>query len=265
MRFAVSVASVLGALCLLAAPAVASGPLAGRALSVGYPNGGKLVGGRRVRETPYMKIIPDHARRTAKWALPELLALLDRASRKVARRFPGSVLGIGELSNRDGGPIASHHSHQNGRDADLAFYVVNGKGRVLRPLHLVPIDDDGHSRDIKTTRFDDARNWALVSALLEDRQANVVQIFVYAPLRARLLAYAEKVGAPRELRTRAAFAMMQPANAESHDDHFHIRIACPKGMAAKGCIDFSRPRAKAVEEPVSSAEPVQEQQDDEGE
>ncbi|HEY2365875.1 MAG TPA: penicillin-insensitive murein endopeptidase, partial [Polyangiaceae bacterium] len=37
------------------------------------------------------------------------------------------------------------------------------------------------------------------------------------------------------LRTRAAFAMVQPHGTLPHDDHFHVRIACPSGM--NGCIE----------------------------
>src|SRR5262249_52734313 len=71
----------------------------------------------------------------------------------------------------------------------------------------------------------------------------VRQIFIYAPLRARLLAYASKVGAPRELRLKAARAMMQPVNALPHDDHFHIRISCPADQVDLGCLDLPLWRA----------------------
>ena len=46
--------------------------------------------------------------------------------------------------------------------------------------------------------FDDAKNWALVAALVDDPEAHVTHLFVAAPLRARLLAYAERIGAPHE-------------------------------------------------------------------
>jgi hypothetical protein len=87
-------------------------------------------------------------------------------------------------------------------------------------------------------RFDEKRNWAFVRAVLEDPSHEVRQIFIYAPLRARLLAYASKVGAPRDIRLKAAQAMMQPANALPHDDHFHIRISCPADQVDLGCTDL---------------------------
>jgi murein endopeptidase len=207
-------------------------------LSLGYPNSGKLVGGRRFRETQFMTMIPAHANSRVRWALPALLSVLDRASRIVARKYPGSILDLGELSRRDGGPISSHLSHQNGRDADVGFYQADLDGQSVRSPRFVRFDRHGESRDDPTVRFDEKRNWAFVRAVLEDPHFEVRQIFIFAPLRARLLAYAAKVHAPRELRMKAARAMMQPVNALPHDDHFHIRISCPADQIDLGCTDL---------------------------
>jgi penicillin-insensitive murein endopeptidase len=207
-------------------------------LSLGYPNAGKLVGGRRFRETTFMITVPDHASSRVRWALPALLSVLDRASRIVARKYPGSILEVGELSRQTGGPITSHRSHQNGRDADVGFYQVDLDGQAVRAPCYVRFKGDGASPDDPTVRFDEKRNWAFVRAVLEDPHYEVRQIFIYAPLRARLLAYAAKVGAPREVRLKAAQAMMQPANALPHDDHFHIRISCPADQVDLGCTDL---------------------------
>jgi murein endopeptidase len=213
------------------------------ALSLGYPNAGRLVDGRHFHSTPYMVSVPSHANSRVRWALPALLSVLDRASRIVARKFPGSVLEIGELSRHDGGPIASHLSHQNGRDADVGFYFVDMDGQPVRADTFLRCYGSGDGRDDPTLRFDEKRNWAFVKAVLEDPHYEVRQIFIYAPLRARLLAYAAKVGAPRELRVKAAAAMMQPVNALPHDDHFHIRISCPADQVEAGCADLPLWRA----------------------
>lgn len=207
-------------------------------VSLGYPNAGRLFGGRRFRETAYMAIDEAHANSPVRWALPALISVLDRASRIVARKFPGSILEIGELSRRDGGPISSHLSHQNGRDADVSFYQTDLDGEPVRSARFVRFDGAGESHDDPTVRFDEKRNWAFVRAILEDPHYEVRQIFIFAPLRARLLAYAAKVKAPRDLRARAARAMMQPVNALPHDDHFHVRISCPADQVDLGCTDL---------------------------
>jgi hypothetical protein len=166
------------------------------------------------------------------------LSVLDRASRIVGRKFPGSVLEVGELSRRTGGRIPSHLSHQNGRDADVAFYLVDLDGEPIRAPRYLRFESNGESKDDPTVRFDDKRNWAFVRAVLQDPKFQVRQIFIYAPLRARLLAFATRIGAPLEIRAKAAAAMMQPGNALPHDDHFHIRISCPTDQVELGCLDL---------------------------
>src|SRR5437763_16456686 len=100
---------------------------------------------------------------------------------------------------------------------------------------MVSFDGHGTSLSWPGGRFDDAKNWALVAAVLDDPAARVTHIFVSSPLRQRLLAYAAHAGVPEGLRTRAAFAMVQPHGTLPHDDHFHVRIACPGGMTT--CIE----------------------------
>jgi murein endopeptidase len=212
-------------------------------LSFGFTNSGRLVGGRLFRETPFMTRVQHHRKSKVSWALPNLLTVLNRAARAVARKFPGSVLEIGELSRKDGGRITSHLSHQSGRDADVGFYLTDLDGTPIRAPRFLRCDGRGDGRDDPTIRFDDQRNWEFVRALLEDPNEEVRQIFIYAPLRARLLAHAAKVKAPRQIRAKAAAAMMQPINALPHDDHFHIRISCPMDQLERGCADLPLWRA----------------------
>jgi penicillin-insensitive murein endopeptidase len=212
-------------------------------LSFGYTNSGRLIGGRLFRDTPFMTRVQVHRKSQVSWALPNLLTVLNRAARTVARKFPGSMLEIGELSRKDGGRITSHLSHQSGRDADVSFYLTDLDGAPLRAPRFLRCQGTGDGRDDPTVRFDDQRNWEFVRALLEDPNEEVRQIFIYAPLRARLLAYAAKVKAPRQLRAKAAAAMMQPVNALPHDDHFHIRISCPSDQLERGCADLPLWRA----------------------
>lgn len=249
-------ALALAALALglaLAAPSFAVAPRIRGTASVGFPNDGKLVGGRRVQEGLYLRFATGYAKSPAKFAIRELGELLERASRRVARKYPGAVMQLGDVSARDGGPLAAHHSHQSGRDADVGFYLLNQKGRVARYERFVPCDGEGKARNGAPLRFDEARNWALVAAMLEDRSVQVRSIFVYAPLRARLLAFAEHVGAPKALREHAAMVMSQPPNAAPHDDHFHVRIACPAAQRALGCIDDSRAKGPGESARVARA------------
>ena len=214
-----------------------------RADSVGPPNDGRLEGGIRLDTTdkPYLRVVPayNYKDTDTRWGLPALVHALDRAAKAVNKKFPGAVLGIGDLSRKNGGELAHHHSHESGRDADLGFYLVNEKGQpVLRPS-FVKIDEKLTAPSAPGARFDVARNWLFLQNLLLDRQARVSHIFVAEPLKHALLAHARSRGVARALYVRAAQVMMQPTGGLPHDDHFHVRISCPPSMT-KSCVEIAK-------------------------
>ncbi|MBI4954755.1 MAG: penicillin-insensitive murein endopeptidase [Myxococcales bacterium] len=200
-------------------------------VSVGSPNHGVLVGGRRLEHAAHLRVVG-----AARWGLPELVGMLERGAARVARRFPKSVLTVGDLSRRGGGEVGGHNSHESGRDADVAFYLER-RGKAFVAPRFATIDATGRALRMPGVEFDDARNWALVEAWLSDPEARVLQIFVVDHLRTRLLAYAARSGASASLQARAAAALLQPRHATPHDNHFHVRIACPRGQAQ--CVDYS--------------------------
>ncbi len=203
--------------------------------SVGAPNQGHLVGGSHLESATYLRIVPADRAGDVRWGLGSLVSMIDRAARRVRHQFKGAVLSVGQISQRGGGDIQRHASHESGRDADIAFYVHNGHGREIFADHFVRFRGDGTAPTWPGARFDDAKNWALVAALLDDPVAHVSHIFVSTPLRARLLSYAKHAGAPAALVQRAADTMEQPRGTLPHDDHFHVRISCPSGM--RGCVE----------------------------
>ena len=181
---------------------------------------GSLVGGVELRERAELRLRwPDGPR----WARPGLVRLLVRAAESVDRRYPGSVLLVGDLSSREGGSLRGHRSHRSGRDADVAFYYSDARGNRVQSARLLPVRASGAAAS--GLRFDEARNWALVEVLVSDSAANVKSIFVAAALKRRLLAYAGRAGIDADLLARADAAMRQPARGRPHDDHFHVRIA----------------------------------------
>jgi penicillin-insensitive murein endopeptidase len=203
--------------------------------SVGSPTAGRIIGGAHLESAPYLRVMPADQAGDVRWGLGSLVGMVHRAAQKVRHAFPNAVLNVGHLSKHDGGNIEQHASHESGRDVDLPFYVEDARGRQLFAEHMVAFRGDGTSAVWPGAKFDDAKNWALVAAVLEDPAARVTHIFVSSPLRQRLLAFAAHAGVAEGLRTRAAFAMVQPHGTLPHDDHFHVRIACPSGM--NGCIE----------------------------
>ncbi|MDI1444589.1 penicillin-insensitive murein endopeptidase [Polyangium sp. 6x1] len=214
-----------------------------RADSVGPPNDGRLEGGIRLDTTnkPYLRVVPAYNYKDAdtRWGLPALVRSIDRAAKAVHKKHPGAVLGVGDLSRKNGGELAHHHSHESGRDADLGFYLVNEKGQPVLRSSFVKVDEKLTAPSVPGSRFDVARNWLFLQNLLLDREARVSHIFVAEPLKHALLTHARSRGVARALYVRAAQVMMQPTGGLPHDDHFHVRISCPPSMT-KSCVEIAK-------------------------
>ena len=204
--------------------------------SIGSPTEGKLLNGVHLDGAPYLRIYPVYTGSDVCWGTDTLVSLVDRAARSVRKQFPDAVLSVGQLSKNGGGEVDRHASHESGRDADVGFYVKSSLGKPLLADHMVAFIGDGTAPSWPGAHFDDARNWALVSAILADPHARVTHLFVATPIRERLLAYAAKIGASPAIRGKAAEILAQPHGSLPHDDHFHVRIACPSGQDGK-CIE----------------------------
>ena len=209
--------------------------------SMGSPTEGHLLGGARLDDTPYLHVLPHDVPGDVRWGLTPLVLMIDHGARTVQKKYPGAVLEVGHLSRAGGGDVGDHASHESGRDADIAYYVKNNAEKQVFSDRMVPFKGDGTAPTWPGAKFDDAKNWALISSFVQD-PANVTHIFVSAPIRARLLAYAEKNGAAPAVRDRAAVLMMQPHGSLPHDDHFHVRIGCPSGQHE--CVENPQPKKK---------------------
>ncbi len=210
--------------------------------SVGPPNDGKLQGGIRLDATkPYLRVVPAYNYKDAdtRWGLPALVHAIDRAAKAVNKKYPGAVLGVGDISRKGGGELANHHSHESGRDADLAFFVVGEKNQPVLRHGFLKIDEKLSATDVPGAHFDVARNWLFLQTLLLDREARVSHVFVSEPIKHSLLAFARSRGVARALYVRASQVMMQPTGGLPHDDHFHVRISCPS-KAKSSCIEIAK-------------------------
>jgi penicillin-insensitive murein endopeptidase len=212
---------------------VAPIPSDGTSVSVGRHNRGRLVRAHELVESATLRFKTPH--QEARFGTDELVALLERASRRVAERMPGSRLTVGNLSNRSGGRFRPHRSHQSGRDVDLAYYTVDADGA---PLHLDRFYDfrrDLTVRGHDEIHYDLARNWQLVEAMVTD-EVPVQWIFVARYIRTRLLEEGARQGASAEVLEHASAILSQPSHGGIHNDQFHVRIYCPAGDRPR-CID----------------------------
>ncbi len=194
-------------------------------LSVGYPNDGWQLRAKKLRRTRYLRIKPSS--KDDCYGHPALVLMLHRSAKELARAAHGSVMVVGDLSRDTGGPLSGHHSHQSGRDADVAFYMKDKDGKPYIPDHFVKFGSDGKATDGSGLEFDDWRNWLLVQSWVRDKRAGLSYIFIADWLKRRLIAFAEGRKQFKKYVPEALKVMHQPEDAEPHDDHFHVRISCP--------------------------------------
>ena len=202
--------------------------------SIGLPHEGTLRGAVPLGDSafPLARLRTDDRR----WANPALARILLRAAHRTGLR--DSPLVIADVASVDGAEISGHRSHRTGRDADVLFYFRDMSGAPVRTTDFLAVGPDGLAWDPAERRwltFDDARNWQLVKALLDNSEVAIHWIFVHRQLRARLLRHASAVGEASWLLYEASERLAQPMPSGPHDDHFHVRIACPPGTVAEGC------------------------------
>jgi len=227
----------------------------GTSVSGGTFSNGYLRHGKRLPPQGDGYIIPQLWQdRGANFGTDELVAAIRRAARRVAKEYPGGVLGVADLSLPGGGESALHRSHENGHDADLIWYALDETGKPVAPVDSMPT----YGRDLwagaphptpnvvfgpfTPRRFDVRRNWALVRALLDDPGIEVQYLFVHNRLRRLLLDHAARLSEDEELLDRAEALLKQPGDSLPHDDHLHLRIYCAPSDRQLGCRDYGQLR-----------------------
>lgn len=182
-----------------------------------------------------------------------IIRLIEDASKEVAEAYPDSVLLVGNIGHAHGGPIRYSVSHQNGKDADLAFYTTDADGNSVDAPDLLIFNDDGRSRAYDGYyHFDVPRNWALVEALLQSEHAEIQYLFISNGLKKLLMDYAHEQNVSDALLSQANLVLRQPGVQAPHDDHLHIRIFCGAEDIMVGCEDFGVRHAWAPSRQFSS-------------
>jgi penicillin-insensitive murein endopeptidase len=76
-----------------------------------------------------------------------------------------------------------------------------------------------------------------VRTLVTDPQVPVQWIFIGKPIAELLIQHARKHKEPELVIERALAVMHQPSDAQSHMDHWHVRIFCAPSDRYQGCLD----------------------------
>lgn len=182
-------------------------------LSIGGPGSGRLFNGVELQQDPRWFIGPS----AAPWATSETLQAVQTAIDAVHQLFPETPpIYIGDMSDRDGGRLKRHESHQSGRDADLGFYFKDGARTCLATG--------------TASNLDLARNWALVRALVV--RTDVESIFLDTRIQRALYKYALSVAEDSEWLGRIFGFVKGSRDAivkhiAGHRNHYHVRFFNP--------------------------------------
>jgi LysM repeat protein len=185
--------------------------------SIGRPHHGRLANAEQLPQHPgyYLR-----DRRRAYGTLETTLWIQDGVE-AVLDRFPDSPqVRVHDLSNREGGRMRDHRSHQSGRDADISFYQERCPNDVCPMRRLRPEDLDAE------------RQWALFEQWLKNDR--VEAIFIDHSLQRPLYEEARRQGATRAQLQRW-FQYPRPRHDRQgiirhyprHRDHAHVRFVCP--------------------------------------
>ncbi len=186
--------------------------------SVGKPWAGKLLNGEVLpRGEGYEIRRPKRA-----YGASHVVGHLQGAIAAVRALYPDlHTLAIGDLSQRGGGKIGDHHSHQSGLDVDIGFY-----------FHRAP---KGYpdSFAVANADLDLQATWALLTAFTRtsDLESGVHMIFLDYEVQARLYKFARQRGTP-EADLAAIFQYPRGKDAFAgivrhwphHADHLHVRF-----------------------------------------
>ncbi|HTJ41742.1 MAG TPA: penicillin-insensitive murein endopeptidase [Kofleriaceae bacterium] len=155
-----------------------------------------------------------------------VVGYIQRAIAEARQKFPKAhVLAIGDISQKRGGEISDHHSHQSGRDVDIGFFYK--KQPADYPQDFVTADE---------SNLDCEKTLSLIESFAKthDKPGGVQMIFLDFELQGILYRWGKKHGVdvdhlewlfqyPHGRGSSDGIVRHEP----NHSDHFHVRFQCP--------------------------------------
>ena len=162
--------------------------------------------------------------RDRRWGSAELVQYIETLAHAVAQDGLQGIL-VGDMGQARGGPMVSGHAtHQSGLDVDIWLQSI--------PSHALSAEDreslsaisvlKAGTRDVDPELFGEAQRLLIYRAA---QLPGVARIFVAPGIKRSLCAI--------NWRDRSFLAKLRPWYG--HDDHFHVRLACP--ATSESCVD----------------------------
>ena len=203
--------------------------------------------------------------RNRNWGHPDLIAMVEKLALEAREHDGWPGLLVGDISQPRGGPMLSGHaSHQVGLDVDIWFTpmperrLTSHERDEVSAVSMVAVD--GASVD--------PNRWTDAHVRLVQRAASyksVERIFVHPAIKKAICEAAPQEGDRGWVHKIRAYW--------GHNDHFHVRIACPGGStncehqpalpADDGCgkeltkwLALVKPKPEPPTPPVATAKPA---------
>ena len=190
-------------------------------VALGKPHSGYLYHPVQLKASEKLSV-----RKHKNFATQETVEAIEQAVDAVHEKFADTPrLPIGNLSRKDGGRFRPHKSHQNGRDADIAYFQRIGH----HPVHL---------KLTNSRTIDAPRTWTFLESMIQNGQLEIA--FIDYRLQAKLYRYAleERGWSKEELRKVIAYPRGRGVKStiirhlRGHADHMHLRFYAPDSIGA---------------------------------
>lgn len=157
-----------------------------------------------------------------------IVALMGTVTKK---NIPGYELAVGDLSRKAGGKLGSHKSHQNGLDADVAFYFDN------KSFHGYFASAVAVNKPHANWMMEE--QWELFKETVKTQLID--RIFIHGALKKALCEHAIKRGElkPGDTQSLAAQTLRRLIPEQAHHNHFHLRVKCSKAQVR--CRQMAEP------------------------
>lgn len=166
--------------------------------------------------------------RNRNWGQPQMIDFIRDLSAFAAKQPGWQGLYIGDISQPRGGPmISGHRSHQLGLDADIWMLPASRINLTRDEREKLSSIDVTRNREAFTNDNWSRQHHQILKAAASDPR--VARIFVSAGVKLQMC--------KDEKGNRAWLRKIRPW--WKHNYHFHVRLACPKGMRA--CEDQDTP------------------------
>ncbi len=184
---------------------------------IGFYAKGCVAGASRLPETgPTWQAM--RLSRNRNWGHPELIAFIERLSRKAARLKGWKGIYVGDMSQPRGGPmLTGHRSHQSGLDADIWLRPATRLDLSRKARETFPAISMRSQKGARVNSSWTARHMALLKAAARDPA--VARIFIFPGAKVWMCENAR--GDRRWLRKIRPWW--------GHHYHFHVRLNCPAG------------------------------------